>query len=175
MTEEFGTQLESGALRFARDLPGPIERVWSFLVDPEKRAQWFCGGTMGTAPGDRFVLDFDHDRISHEPVPDSYAELEGGIAMEAELLAIDPPRLLEFQWIDDARPVRIELEDRGDRVRMVLIQSPPDDFDELTGAAGGWQAHLGILADRLAGDTPRGFWSEHEQARRHYQRALRPV
>jgi len=27
-------------------LPGPIERVWEYLTDPDKRARWFAGGPM---------------------------------------------------------------------------------------------------------------------------------
>ena len=55
MREDYGTQLEDGSLRFVRDLPGPIERVWDYLVDPEKRALWFCGGTSGEKAGDPFI------------------------------------------------------------------------------------------------------------------------
>ena len=36
-TAEHGVITEAGAIRFERLLPGPIERVWDYLVDPAKR------------------------------------------------------------------------------------------------------------------------------------------
>ncbi|MCA1748549.1 MAG: hypothetical protein LC634_03110 [Sphingomonadales bacterium] len=108
MKEEFGTQLESGALRFVRDLPGPIERVWAYLVDPGKRGEWFCGGTMGHAPGDEFTMAFDHDRLSHERLPEAHAEMRGGIKMPGRVAAIEPARLLAFEGIGEDAEVRFE-------------------------------------------------------------------
>ena len=175
MKEEFGTQLESGALRYVRDLPGPIERVWSYLVEPEKRATWFCGGTMGEKPGDIFTMAFDHDQISHERVPQKFADLDGGIDMEGQIVEIDPPRLLVFKWTEEDHNVRIELDEEGSRVKLTLIQSPHSAFGDLVSAAAGWQVHLGILIDRLAGETPRGFWSEHDVAEDYYREALSPA
>jgi uncharacterized protein YndB with AHSA1/START domain len=70
-----GRIIGPGTLRFERLLPGPIERVWEFFTDPEKRARWFCGGRMEPRVGGRFDLEFDHRRISDhpEPTPDSLA------------------------------------------------------------------------------------------------------
>ena len=33
-----GTSPEQATVRLERMLPGPIERVWAYLVEPEKRA-----------------------------------------------------------------------------------------------------------------------------------------
>lgn len=172
MKEEFGTQLEDGSLRFVRDLPGPIERVWDYWVDPAKRATWFCGGTMGEKAGDHFIMAFDHDQISHETFPDRFGEMKGGVEMEGVIVAIDPPHMLEFKWTEEEDNVRIELEAVGDRVRMTLVQSPHGDFAQLISAAAGWHAHIGILIDELSGETHRGFWSEHQTAEDHYREAL---
>ena len=81
MREDYGTQLEDGSLRFVRDLPGPIERVWDYLVDPEKRALWFCGGTSGAKAGDPFIMRFNHDDISPEKLPERHAGMQGGVEM----------------------------------------------------------------------------------------------
>ncbi|MGP1282557.1 MAG: SRPBCC family protein [Parasphingopyxis sp.] len=174
MKEEFGTQLENGALRFVRDLPGPIERVWEYLVDPEKRALWFCGGTTGSKPGDRYTMAFNHDHLSHEPLPERYADMQGGIDLDAELIEIEPPRLLVFKGVSEDHRTRIELSEQGDRVRLLLIQSPPADLAELSDIAAGWHAHLGILVDQLRGGKPRGFWTDHEEAADHYRQVLKP-
>ena len=34
---EHGIITEAGTIRFRRILPGPIDRVWAFLTEPEKR------------------------------------------------------------------------------------------------------------------------------------------
>ncbi|MGP1353797.1 MAG: SRPBCC family protein [Parasphingopyxis sp.] len=180
MKEEFGTQLESGALRFVRDLPGPIERVWEHFVDPAKRALWFCGGTMTETPGETFTLAFDHSQLSDEAFPDRFAELKGGVSFEVKLVEFDPPRRLvfrdfggdDFSSAEDEGEVSVELAAIGDRVKLTLIQSPHSDFAHLISAAAGWQSHLGILIDELAGDPHRAFWAEHAEAEEHYRDRL---
>ena len=43
----YGELLDESTVRFERMLPGPIERVWSFIVDSDKRKKWLCGGDIG--------------------------------------------------------------------------------------------------------------------------------
>lgn len=173
MREDYGTQLEDGSLRFVRDLPGPIERVWEYLVDPEKRALWFCGGTMGSKPGDHYTMAFNHDHLSHEPLPERYADMQGGVELQARIIEIDPPHLLVFEGVDEDQQTRIELSEQGDRVRLLLIQSPTADLGQLSDTAAGWHAHLGTLIDRLNRETPRGFWTDHEAAAAWYRDRLK--
>ncbi len=45
-----------GEVRLLRLLPGPIERVWDFIIDPEKRARWFAGGVGIPRPATRCGL-----------------------------------------------------------------------------------------------------------------------
>lgn len=172
MREEFGTQLENGALQFVRDLPGPIDRVWRFMVDPEKRALWFAGGTTGDKVGDEFVWDFDHGKISDEPLPDKWSDLAGGMQARGRIVAIEPPRLLEVFSFEDSLTTRFELSEVGDRVRLVLTQQPPTNYEDLVSTAAGWQACLGVLLDRLSDRKPRGFWTEHESASELYRERL---
>ena len=37
--DEYGVALEDRTVRLERLLPGPIERVWTYLTDPEKRGK----------------------------------------------------------------------------------------------------------------------------------------
>ncbi|HPF91720.1 MAG TPA: hypothetical protein PLL57_13755 [Flavobacteriales bacterium] len=37
--KRMGELIAPNTIRFTRVLPGPIERVWSYLVDPEKRSK----------------------------------------------------------------------------------------------------------------------------------------
>ena len=39
---EYGTLIGNNSIRFERLLPGPIERVWAYLVEPDKRALWLA-------------------------------------------------------------------------------------------------------------------------------------
>ena len=44
--DEYGVKTAPDTLRIERTLPGPIERVWTYLTDPAKRATWFARGPM---------------------------------------------------------------------------------------------------------------------------------
>ena len=175
MREDYGTQLEDGSLRFVRDLPGPIERVWDYLVDPEKRALWFCGGTSGAKAGDPFIMRFNHDDISPEKLPERHAGMQGGVEMGGTVVEIRPPTLFVMSWDGDNEECRFELTEKGDRVQLVLIQAPSRDHADLIDMACGWHAHVGILIDRLSGDEIRGFWTEHDGVEAYYRKLVKPV
>jgi uncharacterized protein YndB with AHSA1/START domain len=49
-------------MRLERLLPGPVERVWAYLTESEKRATWLCGGEFELRVGGRVRLEFDHAR-----------------------------------------------------------------------------------------------------------------
>ena len=36
----YGERIDDTTVRFERLLPGPIERVWEYLTDGDKRATW---------------------------------------------------------------------------------------------------------------------------------------
>jgi len=168
-SERYGKLLDDGALRFVRELPGPIERVWDYLVDPEKRSRWLAGGKTGTRPGEPIEFDFDHDRLSphDDPPPDKYKDMEAGVSFQGEILTIEPPRLLHFLWPEGGggdTEVLIRLSPVGDRVRLELelehrrIKTP----DDLTRASAGWHVHLDILDSRLNNVDPNAFWPAHQ-------------
>ena len=173
MKEPYCEQLESGALRFTRVLPGPIERVWEFLIDPVKRELWFCGGTSGHHAGDTFTLHFNHDTISPEKRPAGAGP--GGTEMQAVIVDIEPPHLLVMRWGPEDEETRFELSEDGELVKLVLVQDPPADFTTMISIAAGWHTHIGILIDHLGGDPHRGFWSEHAEAEKYYAEALKPT
>ena len=43
---EYGKIIGTGEVRLERVLPGPIERVWKYLTDPELRGKWLATGPM---------------------------------------------------------------------------------------------------------------------------------
>ncbi|MBX3165799.1 MAG: SRPBCC family protein [Candidatus Eremiobacteraeota bacterium] len=66
------------SVRFERRLPGPIERVWQYLTDPEKLPEWFGQGTIELCEGGQVSLMDGHIR---------------GIVTQCR-----PPHLLIYTW-----------------------------------------------------------------------------
>src|SRR5205814_4406784 len=51
MASKPGTSPEQATVRLERMLPGPIERVWAYLTDSEKRKTWFASGIFDLRVG----------------------------------------------------------------------------------------------------------------------------
>ena len=50
MTER-ATLVKPSTIRFERLLPGPVERVWAYLVESTKRATWLAAGEFDLRVG----------------------------------------------------------------------------------------------------------------------------
>lgn len=176
MMSELAKVTAPGTLRIERRLPGPIERVWSFLTDSQKRGKWLATGEMDLRVGGRVELRFNHADLSPhiEPTPDRYKDMEGGHTMRGRITQIDPPRLLSFTWSERAgeSEASFELKPHGDDVLLVVTHRRLADRDEMRSVAAGWHTHLDILADNLHERTPRPFWSSHSKLEAEYKRAL---
>jgi hypothetical protein len=57
-------------------------------------------------------------------------------------------------------------------VLLVLTHQRLADRVGMVSVAGGWHAHLGVLADNLAGREPRPFWSTHAKAAAEYEKRI---
>jgi uncharacterized protein YndB with AHSA1/START domain len=161
------------AIRLERLLDAPVETGWRYLTEAELRGQWFMGGTDATPEGE-FDLVVDHDRLSDEqvPYPESYAAFKGTVWTE-KVIRFEPPRLLQttFQSGKNGK-VTYELSAKGDKTRLVLTHS------EITSPVGaqdfgsGWNSHLAVLEERLAGRGVRNFWDLHARSREAVRQAL---
>ena len=175
---EYGELLEDGTLRFVRILPGPIDRAWSYLADPEKRAKWFCGGEAPGAPGTKFEFHFQHQNLTphDDPFPEEYKEMEKGVSYQVEVLDNDPPNLLRLLWPNDGggddSEVTFRLSEEGGSVKLELLQKRIPNRDHLIGASAGWHVHFGILEANLKGNDPWPFWSTHEKFVDEYKKLL---
>jgi uncharacterized protein YndB with AHSA1/START domain len=160
----FGTLLERGVVRFERLLPGPIERVWAYLTEPEKRARWLAGGEMELRVGGRVELCFRHADLSPvaAPTPERFAESADGSSVPGTVTACDPPRRLAFTWGEGGdrwSEVTFELEAVHEGVRLVVTHRRLGDEPAVwANVAGGWHTHLAILEDRLQGRVPQPFF-----------------
>lgn len=161
------------AIRLERMLDAPPEKVWRYLTEAELREQWFMGGTDARGIGE-FDLLVDHDKLSSEqvPYPDSYECFKGRVFHE-KVLRFDPPRLLEttFQGGENGI-VTYELIPEGGRTRLVLTHSrivSPSGFQDF---GGGWNSHMTVLQERLAGRSVPNFWALHAKSRQAVSDAL---
>ena len=168
--ERHGTITEAGSIVFERLLPGPIERVWDYLTDPEKRALWLASGPMELRKGGKVELHFRNSDLSptHETPPAKYKDAACA-SMKGEVTACEKPRLLSYLWGGEGSEVTFELMPSGDKVRLTLTHRRLPNRDFTISVAGGWHTHLGILADQLAGVPPRPFWSTHARLEQEYE------
>lgn len=177
-----GKFLSPAEVRFVRTLPGPIERVWEYLTDPEKRARWFAGGPMELRRGGKMRLEFRHKNLApHETPPEEYQQHhDPGSSMEGTVLRCEPPHVLAFTFGSDAESeVTFELTLQGKNVQLVLThRATGGDLPYMSDYGSGWHTHLAQLIAVLE-DAPRPpFWpmatklkSDYETARLAAQRS----
>jgi uncharacterized protein YndB with AHSA1/START domain len=127
-------------LRFTRRLPHPPEKVWRALTEPEHLEAWF-------------PTTIDGERKAGAPLHFAFRDGEGQ-AEDGEMIAYEPPKVLEFRWRDET--LRFELRPdgaTGDRTVLTFLNT----FDELGKAArdaAGWHACLDLLVHDLAREAP---------------------
>jgi uncharacterized protein YndB with AHSA1/START domain len=163
--------IDAQTVRFRRLLPAPVERVWAYLVESEKRRTWLAAGDMELRPGARFTLQFKHRELSAEPVEAGASDYEG--AHPAEIVEVDPPHRLVITWGEGMQDmaaiseVVFELESQDTGTRLTITHRKLDTPTTAKEVAMGWHTHVGLLEDALAGREPRWFWTSF--------RAIKPV
>jgi uncharacterized protein YndB with AHSA1/START domain len=161
--DDFGTLLDTQSVRFVRDLPGPIQRVWDYLTKGELREKWLYGGDIPEQPGAEFGSSWEGE--DGQP---------GGV-FRFRVRVYDPPHVLEYDWIEVTSPtgaikdslVRFELTPLGDRVRLTLTHRalPAHAFESV---AAGWHAGLDVLRDVLNGIDGPDADTRYEALRERY-------
>jgi uncharacterized protein YndB with AHSA1/START domain len=176
-SDDLGQILDANTIRLERTLPGPVERVWAFLTDGDKRRRWLATGELELRSGAAIDLQFDHRNLSHEEeTPAKHREVDGAHLL-GRVVACEPPRLLVITWTDQGHEseVTFQLTPKGDDVTLRLTHRRLRNEETLTSAAAGWHAHLGILEDALAERRPRGFWSTHAALESQYAGRMRTM
>ena len=170
MTATATTLVEPGTVRLERLLPGPVERVWAFLTESEKRARWFAGGEFELRVGGRARLEFDHARLSSDKNPPGV----GSPTFDGVITRLEPLRVLAhtMKWDSGDTEVTYELSPRGKQVLLVITHRRLGNRDLTISVMSGWDVHTGILADVLAGVEPRPFWSTHAALEKEYAQAV---
>jgi uncharacterized protein YndB with AHSA1/START domain len=136
-------------LRFTRELAHPAEKVWRAVTEPEHLDAWFPQRIVGEwragAP-----LKFESRGGEHP-------------AFDGEVLACDPPSLLEFRWGPDV--IRFEIMPHAEPATGCTFRLF-DEFGELGKAArdaAGWHTCLDFLETHLSGTTAP--WTSGERWR----------
>ncbi|MEO3997492.1 SRPBCC domain-containing protein [Mesorhizobium sp. CAU 1732] len=165
-----GRIVERGTVRIERLLPGPADRVWTYLTQSQMRRQWLAVGEMEPRVGGRVEHLFRHAELSAEPTPERYRKFDDSPAMFGEVTQWDPPRVLAYTWPGDdgSSEVTFELFPEQGEVLLILTHRRLPDTGTMVSVASGWDSHVGILIDRLKGTEPRGFWSTHERLEQRY-------
>jgi uncharacterized protein YndB with AHSA1/START domain len=171
--EQYGKFTGSGEVRLVRTLPGPIERIWEYLTDPEKRARWFCGGVLEQKAGGKVEFAMVHKNLApHETPPAKYAQVQDpGVTFEGRVLRCEPPRLLAYTFGSDESEVTFELTPQGKEVLLVLThRTRGSEQADLCNYAGGWHTHLVHLIALLEGRPRPPFWSTHAKLQAEYEK-----
>jgi uncharacterized protein YndB with AHSA1/START domain len=163
-------------VRIERLLPGPIERVWDYLTDSQKRGTWLASGPMELRVGGRVELTFRHSNLDTQkaPTPDRLRPYEEGKPQVGEITRLDPPRLLSLSWGDPGNSeVTFELTPQGDQVHLVITHRRLANRQIMKWVAGGWHSHLTILLHHLMGTSSLPFWTIFTDLEAEYEKRLR--
>ncbi|HKY63114.1 MAG TPA: SRPBCC family protein [bacterium] len=174
---EYAKKIDETTVRFERLLPGPIERVWAFLTESEKRRSWLAAGPMELRVGGGVELTFRNSQLAakDEATPEKFCKYEG-MSSHGRVLACEPPRLLTFTWFEGEgkipSEVTFELSPRDGQVLLVLTHRHLADREGMLSVAGGWHTHLGVLKARLEGVDNPPFWASIAKLEKEYSNRL---
>lgn len=176
LQNSYGVVTEPGTVRIERLLPGPVERLWDYLTQSDKRRQWLAGGPMDLRLGGQVENVFRNSELTRndDPPPAHMAGFaEHRVA--GEIIACEPPHLLAYSWggaPGESSEVRFELEPRNGKVLLTVTHRRLAEDGALLNVAAGWHTHLDILAARLEGGEPDGFWRTHTRLVAEYGRRI---
>jgi uncharacterized protein YndB with AHSA1/START domain len=170
--DQYGKFTSRGEVRILRTLPGPIERVWAYLTDPDKRARWFAGGPMEPRVGGKMELFFRHANIAPNEIPPEKMKQvhEQGFTMPGTILRWEPPHVLSYTFDEDS-DVTFELTPQGKEVLLVLTHRARGvDLPDITGYASGWHSHFMLLLAILEDAPLPPFWATHLKLKAEYEK-----
>lgn len=174
--DDHGQFTAPNEVRLVRLLPGPIERIWEYLVDDEKRSRWFAGGSLEQRKGGRVRLVFNSKTLApDEPYPAGMSNSNCSKVTECTVTRFEPPRVLGYTFGSTAESeVIFELFPYGDQVQLVLTHRSygEEDIDDITNFAAGWHTCVAQLVALTEGSPRPPFWSTNERMRREYAELL---
>lgn len=109
-------------------------------------------------------------------VPEKYAHLPREMSFAGTVTRWEPYNVVAHTWEfgEESSEVCYELEEVGDRVRLVLTHRRLESTETVVDVSAGWHTHLDILVDVLEEQEPRPFWKTHSVLEEEYVRRLSP-
>ena len=168
--DAYGVLIEPATLKIQRLLPGPIERVWAYLMDSKLRRKWLAAGEMEMRVGAPFELVWRNDELTNPPGqrPPGFGDEH---RMQSRITELDPPRKLAIAW-EGSGDVSFELEPQGSEVLLTLIHRRLPNRATLLGVGAGWHMHLDVLVARATGKEPPPFWDGLSRLRKEYDQRI---
>ena len=119
-TSSYAHLVAADTVRIERTLPGPIERVWAFLTEPDKRGQ--MAGDRRDGAARRRIASNTCSAIPNSPKTTihrrrSTRNTAAESRMHGRITACKPPRLLAYTWGEPSgehSQVRFQLIEDGD-------------------------------------------------------------
>ncbi len=170
--DDYAKLTKPDTLTVERRLPGPVERIWAYLTESEKRARWLAAGPMGLFAGGAVTLEFHHNELSEpgDTAPEYHADAEGAV-LKGTVTRCEAPHLLAFTWGEGGSEVTFELTPEDNQVRLRITHQRLTGMQK-TSVATGWHTHLAILVAELNEITPPSFWALHTELEAHYRKQL---
>lgn len=138
-----GEIIVESAVRFARMLPGPVERVWEFLTDAARLPQWYGAGSIAPREGGAVTL--------------LGGQIRGVVTIWQPMLALGytwnvfAPGETKSGW--PVSYLELALTPGGETVNLILTHRPiPEAMQKQT--AMGWHTFLDMIEAGLAGEFP---------------------
>lgn len=168
--DAYGVLTEPATLKLQRLLPGPVDRIWAYLTESDKRRQWLAAGTMEMAVDAPFTLTWRNDELMDDAgqTPDG---MGGEHSMDSRITELDPPNRISFAW-SNSGDVTFELESQGDEVLLTIIHRRLPSRDMLLKVAAGWHTHLEVLDAKARGEAPQPFWDRWQALLAEYDRRI---
>jgi uncharacterized protein YndB with AHSA1/START domain len=168
--DAYGTLIEPTSLKIQRLMGGPIERIWAYLVESDKRRKWLAAGDMELKVGAPFEFVWRNDELTDPPGkrPDGFGSEH---RMQSRITELDPPHRIAFTW-DGSGDVTIELKEQGENVQLTLVHRRLPNRSNLLGVSAGWHVHLDLLVARASGEEPGPFWDGWTKLRKEYDGRL---
>ncbi len=165
--ESYGVVSDPATLTIERLLPGPIERIWSYVTDSDLRSRWLAAGEMRLEVGAPFELVWRNDRLT-DPIGARPEGMDAEHRMQGRITELDPPRRIAFTW-SGTGDVSIDLAPRGKDVLLTLVHRRVAERSMLLSVSAGWHAHLDLLGAAARGDTPdEPFWDKWSRLKQDY-------
>jgi uncharacterized protein YndB with AHSA1/START domain len=173
--DQFGKRIDDHTVRFERLLPGPVEKIWAYLTDSDKRGEWLASGAIPSHVSEQFELRFKHSELSPNkaPPPERFKDMDvNGFLSKERLLALEPMRRLVHTFGEETPPtseVEFLLTPEGNKVRLTLTHRKIPDRGYAVNISGGWHSHLAILQDKAEGKVPPPFWDVWRNTEHTYE------